>query len=265
MAVIRQRKRNLALALTIGIVIGSIPFSALSINAYIRTDKMKKELVAVKGEMSSRKLRYVYMLKSDKQKGEEILDTDLVKCEIYSSNELSVITTADDLVGKKLKIDMGKMSIMNSNMVYKDDISDDVRLHEYSFVDLHDEILEGSYIDIRIVFPNGEDYIVAEHKRIEKRKDTSVYVYVNEEEILLMSSAKVDINAYTGTKVYAILYARDYQNPASKDYPANEHVCDLADWEPNIIKKVFTDEGRRRRNELEKNMTEFLLNNKNFA
>lgn len=156
------------------------------------------------------------------------------------------------------------MSIINSNMVYKEDISDDIRLHEYSFLDMHDEISEGSYIDIRITFPNGEDYIVAEHKKVINRKDSSIYVYVTEEEILLMSSAKVDLDTFEGANVYAILYAKDYQNPASKDYPANEYVCELADWDPNIIKKVFTDEGRLKRKELENNMTEFLLN-KNSA
>lgn len=263
MAIIRQRKRNLALAMAIGIVIGVIPFGTLGIYSYIKTDELKTELIAVKSEMSSRKLRHVYILKNNKQKGEEIRNTDLIECDIYSKDEISAVTTPNDLIGKRLKIDVGEMSIINSDMVYKEDISDDIRLHEYLFLDLHDEITEGSYIDIRITFPNGEDYIVAEHKRVEKRKESSIYVYVNEEEILLMSSAKVDLDTYAGTKVYAILYARDYQNPASKDYPANEHICELADWNPNMIKKVFTDEGRMRRKELENNMTEFLINNKN--
>ncbi len=258
MAVIRQRKRNLALAMVIGLMLGAVPFALFGIHTYIRAGEIREELHAVKGEISSRKLRYMYILKNDKQKGDEILHTDLMKCEIYCSNEMPEPASANDLVGKKLKLNTTKMSIINSNMVYKEDISDDVRLHEYSFLDLHDEISEGSYIDIRITFPNGEDYIVAEHKKVMNRKDSSLCVYVTEEEILLMSSAKVDLDTLAGTKVYAILYARDYQLPASKDYPANEYVCELADWDPNIIKKVFTEEGRLKRKTLEQNMADFL-------
>lgn len=258
MAVIRQRKRNLVLAMAIGLMLGAVPFSLFSIHTYIRADEIRKGLNAVKSETSSRKLKYMYLLKNDKQKGDEILHTDLIKCEIYCSSEMPEPASANDLVGKKLKLNTEKMSIVNSNMVYKEDISDDVRLHEYSFLDLHDEITEGSYIDIRITFPNGEDYIVAEHKKVINRKDFSVSVYVTEEEILLMSGAKVDLDTFDGTKVYAILYARDYQLPASKNYPANSYVCELADWDPNIIKKVFTEEGRLKRKDLEKNMADFL-------
>lgn len=258
MAVIRQRKRNLALAMVIGLMLGAVPFALFGIHIYIRAGEIREELHAVKGEISSRKLRYMYILKNDKQKGDEILHTDLMKCEVYCSSEMPEPASANDLVGKKLKLNTAKMSIINSNMVYKEDISDDVRLHEYSFLDLHDEISEGSYIDIRITFPNGEDYIVAEHKKVMNRKDSSLCVYVTEEEILLMSSAKVDLDTFDGTKVYAILYAKDYQLPASKDYPANEYVCELADWDPNIIKKVFTEEGRLKRKNLEQNMADFL-------
>ncbi len=263
MAIIRQRKRNLVLAMAIGIVVGIIPFGILGIYSHIKTDELKTELIAVKSEMSSRKLRHVYILKNKKQKGEELRNTDLIECDIYSKDEVFAVTKSEDLIGKKLKIDVGEMSVINTDMLYKEDISDDVRLHEYLFLDLHDEITEGSYIDIRIAFPNGEDYIVAEHKRVEKRNESSIYVYVNEEEILLLSSAKVDLNTYVGARVYAILYARDYQNPANKDYTANEHVCELAEWDPNMIKKVFTDEGRARRKELENNMAEFLSDDRN--
>lgn len=100
MAVIRQRKRNLALAMAIGLIIGAIPFALLGIHAYIRTGEIKEELNAVKSEINSRKLRYMYILKNDKQKGDEILHTDLIKCEVYCSSEMPDTASENDLVGK---------------------------------------------------------------------------------------------------------------------------------------------------------------------
>ncbi len=103
MAVIRQRKRNLALAMVIGLMLGAVPFALFSIHTYIRAGEIKEELHSVKGEISSRKLRYMYILKNNKHKGDDILHTDLMKCEIYCSSEMPEPASANDLVGKKIE------------------------------------------------------------------------------------------------------------------------------------------------------------------
>lgn len=257
MAVIRLRKRNLILAATIGFLIGAVPLGAFGAYFYNRMEWFRTEWKIASQELDSRKLHTVYMLKEPGKKGEEILKENLVECEVYTRANVDFLKDLNELVGAKLKSDTGEHAILQKDMVCHETLSDDVRLQEFTFVELNSEMQQGSYVDIRITFPNGEDYIVAEHKRVEKREEASIFIHVSEEEILLLSSARVDMDMYDGTRVYAILYAGDYQNPATKDYPANQHVCELADWNPNIIKEVFTQESKEKRGLLELNLEEF--------
>lgn len=263
MAVIRLRRRNLILAASLGLIVGLVPTGILGAYFYNRMDYYKTEWKIASQELDSRKLHTVYMLKEPGKKGDEISAEHLVECEVYTRTEVDFLEDPAELAGGKLKSDTGVHAILQRDMVIHETLPDDVRLHEFAFVELNSEMEEGGYVDIRITFPNGEDYIVAEHKRIEKREESSIFIHVSEEEILLLSSARVDMEAYKGSRVYAILYADDYQNPATKDYPANQHVCELADWNPNIVKEVFTQENKEKRSALEVNLNEFLSEEEN--
>ena len=113
-------------------------------------------------------------------------------------------------------------------------------------------------MDIRITFPDGEDYVIAGHKKIVKRIENSILINVNEEEILKMASAEVDKNVYQGTKIYAVLYVKDYQETAKSDYPVNASVIELGSWDPNLIDEVFNSETANKRVVLETNMNRFV-------
>lgn len=241
--------------MTIGILIGVIP---LTICLYINNSKYrdlykKYKNTDVKSEYES--TTTVYVLAGDMKKGEKISEKDLVDVKIKTGKKDIEIISKNEILDRELKIDAIKGTIVNSSILLEDEkINNDVRIHMFSDIELHSEILEGSLIDIRISFPNGEDYVLAGQKRIEKRQDDKILIYVDEGDILKISGARVDKNMYPGTRIYAILYAEDYQESAVPNYPVNLSVIELGNWNPNLVDKIFTEDMVNKRMVLEENL-----------
>ncbi len=140
---------------------------------------------------------------------------------------------------------------------YKNTDSD--RYIHYSCINLFSGIAVGDLVDIRICFPSGEDYIVVSHKKIINIDENGVVLKINEEELLKMSSARIDMNTYAGTYIYAVKYLSDEQKPATSYYLLNEYVLSLCEWNPNIVDKVFSQENLKKRYDFEQNLVKFQI------
>lgn len=96
----------------------------------------------------------------------------------------------------------------------------------------------GDYVDIRITYSMGEDFIVLPHKRVYEINNQTLKVHMTEEEMHIYQAALVDwyISQDMGTDLYFTKYIEPgVQSPATPYYtvPKNiEAVC-LAD--PNIV------------------------------
>lgn len=204
----------------------------------------------------------VYALAKDMKKGERISESNLVEVKIKTNNKDINKISKNEILDRELKINVSKGIMINRDMLSDTNrINDDVRIHMFSDIELHSEILEGSLVDIRISFPNGEDYVIAGQKRVEKRQDDKILIYVDEGDILKISGARVDKNLYQGTRIYAILYVKDYQESAISNYPVNLNVIELGNWNPNLINKIFTEDMVKRRMVLEENLSQINLVN----
>lgn len=118
------------------------------------------------------------------------------------------VPTLNILAGRTLKIDVLAKTPVTANMlVAVDEIpSDDLRLEEFTMINLPSDAVDGEYIDVRIMFPTGEDFTVLIGKKIEKFTDSSIFLKLTEDEILTMGSAIVEAYMYEGTKIYANKY-----------------------------------------------------------
>ena len=69
-----------------------------------------------------------------------------------------------DLVGRRLKINARKNTILSEAMFYEEDKEPtiDLRLQEFNMITLPSDLVENDYIDVRVRFPSGEDYSVLE-------------------------------------------------------------------------------------------------------
>lgn len=123
-----------------------------------------------------------------------------------------------------------------------------VRETEYGFISLASNISEGDYVDIRIRYIDGSDYITASHKKIIAidRERGSVIIPVTEEELLLLDSAEHDKILYTGTKVYLTKYYNSDENISIVNYSPSLNIKNLIKTNPNIneISIVINDSER---------------------
>lgn len=102
---------------------------------------------------------------------------------------------------------------------------------------LQTNLEDGDLVDVRLRYPNGEEYVVLakrschEMDKIEGR----VTFFLTEEEILCLSSSIVDCVQYDAS-LYTVRYLRDKkQISATVNYIPREDVCQLMVDNPNII------------------------------
>lgn len=96
-------------------------------------------------------------------------------------------------------------------------------------------------MDVRIRFPNGEDYIVLSKKMVNdiKLNTSTVWLSLDQKEMMTMSSATVDAYLRKGTKLYAVKYVQPQtQKAAVTTYPFNADVQKVMMADPNIVEKA---------------------------
>ena len=131
---------------------------------------------------------------------------------------------------------------------------------EYEFEYIPGNIISGDYVDIRIRYPDGADYIVLSKKRLTE-SDThrnKVIFSMDEREILLMDSALVDAGIYDGTSLYPAKYADPALEPASTvNYIPSLATCEQMKSIPEA-KPLFSAFDHEKRVKLEDSLKSFL-------
>ena len=147
------------------------------------------------------------------------------------------------------KLDMKKNTVVTPNMVQQTDniVSNDVRVEEYNVVSLPVDLTDGDYVDIRLMLPNGQNYIVVSKKIVEipmgaeGRLADTIRMTLREDEILAMSSAIVEAAGINGAKLYATKYSdAGLQEASSPTYVVNDEVAKLIEADPNIVATAIT-------------------------
>lgn len=112
------------------------------------------------------------------------------------------------IVGRKTKINVSKNTILTQEMLVDVDKAPtaDLRLEEFTMINLPSDTVDGEYVDVRIMFPTGADFSVLIGKKIEKYTESSIFLSLTEDEILTMGSAIVEAYMNEGTKIYATKY-----------------------------------------------------------
>lgn len=98
-------------------------------------------------------------------------------------------------------------------------------------VELPGHLLTGDRIDIRIRYPNAEDYVILSDKLLLScEQGVGMVLPMTEEEILLFSSALADYEEYEHTRLYAVKYPGFCQTEESEvNYPAALEILEMLD------------------------------------
>ena len=135
----------------------------------------------------------------------------------------------------------------------------DLREKYINFVTLNTNLEEGDTVDIRIKFPNGEDYVVLSKDVLRDLNlaGAEFYLWVNEESILRLSAATVDA-AINGGEIYVTKYVKpSVQDPLVYTYQPPEDVLRLIQWDPNIILDAENTYSNTKRGEFEARLKAF--------
>ena len=145
------------------------------------------------------------------------------------------------------KVSMKSNTVITKEFINKSDniITDDVRRQEYNMFVLPMDLTTGDYVDVRLMLPSGQDYIVVSKKEVEipligdEESENTVWMNLREDEILSLSSAIVDAARINGSKLYITKYAEaGLQNAAIPTYMVNRETAQLIQNNPDIIEKA---------------------------
>jgi len=265
---IRQRTKHLIYAGVTGVLVSSLLFASLGLYGYQQLGKQQDVIV----EQYEAKLREAEEFKREqmKQKAKVLLASQDIKAgetltaEMFTVGELpaenvpdNIISDVNEVVGKVTKIEISKNGTVIPTMLYEEGRTPrDMRAAEYTIISLPSKLQKDDYIDVRINFPTGQDYTVLGKKRVQDLAAGTVWLDVNEQEILTMSSATVDAYLNDG-KIYALVYKDpQMQDAPVVNYPVNLKVLDLMLENPNLIRNAKQTLSRNARTLLENDIKE---------
>lgn len=230
----RKRKHNAKVTVAIGGILLLILFVALWIS--VREIRMYCGKIPID----------FYVLTCDKEVGEEVKETDLKKVHLHlKGNSVKYSYKEKAFIGKMARVRLTKGTVLDECMVCeKETLGDGLRQTSYSYIKQTAQLKQGDYVDVRISFPNGADFVVLSKKKVLKALKTqeqnsladALYFALTEEEIMRMSSGVVDAYLTEGAYLYTVQYISDTQKGAIVNYPVNEVVEKLIKKDPNIVK-----------------------------
>ncbi len=215
------------------------------IQNYALQDKEGNEIITKKSEGNDK--AKLYIKKDNKeyevQKEEE---TDNYYINKDGDKEFLELNT----VPLVANVDMKKNTVITTDLISKstNKAQDDLRKQEYNMIVLPMDLVTGDYIDIRIMLPSGQDYIVVAKKEVEipnidgVDSEDTIWVNLSEDEILHMSCAIIDAYQIKGSKIYASKYTEaGMQNAATPTYPINHSTSVLLQSDPNIVDRAMRE------------------------
>lgn len=182
--------------------------------------------------------------------GQEITEDLIIEQSIPSSFKNDTFASRDDLVGLYCKVALTPGTPITKDMVMSEPIVHSLREVDISGNRWPIGLKEGDYVDLRITYPRGEDFIVLSHKRIMSITDQTLKVHMTEEEQTLYQSALVDF--YLSRGYGSDLYLTKYVEPGIQDeagvfYSVPKNIEAVVLKNPNIVEmaQVTVEEGLR--------------------
>ncbi|WP_090738935.1 SAF domain-containing protein [Paenibacillus sp. Mc5Re-14] len=239
-------------------IVGMIFVSYLILNTYQMSEIRKQAEVEAEQkwklyEQEQRTAKTGWAVVRDISPGEQITSNDLKGIKVPGSQAPSnLLANKSEVYGTTAKIELKKGSVLTSAMITANEPTPkDLRNRELKVVVLPSSLKSGDEVDIRIQFPTGQDYILLSKKKISRLEGPIVWVTMNEQEILSLSSAIVDAYLHKAS-IYALTYVDpQFQPKAIPTYPPNAQVLALMNSDPNLVRVAEQKLSKQLRDSLE--------------
>jgi hypothetical protein len=254
-------------AATAGALLAGLPLGGMLRGVQQDNQQIQESLSYYEQLQSAYHYTSICVLTGDAVAGEELTADMICQQQIQSTEDLSAVAapSQEELVGKRLKVSLAKGAPLSPDLLYEGEpVAEDERQVELTDTSFPQTLKEDELVDIRIVFPNGEDFLVVGHKRVYRIITDSegtllaVQLRLREEELLRYQAACVDTKTYEDTRLYALQYTGEFQDAGEAFYPVNGAVFDLLQWDPNVVELFTVDAEQERRSLLETNLAGYL-------
>lgn len=163
-------------------------------------------------------------------------NTEFVKVPVeFAPNDL--ITNINEISDMVLKFDIPDNTFIIPSMLIKvnEEMTNDLRKQDYTHIRLNSNIAPKQYIDIRIKYIDGTDYLVASKKEVIEANVNLLVILINDKERYYINSATVDASL-NSAELYTTIYVDPInQTPANVDYTVNPEIEKLINLNNNII------------------------------
>ena len=198
----------------------------------------------------------VYTVITSKKSG-EVFDKSDIDTMVLPTSQISdqFVTNLEELKNCIYKIDVEPGVPLTKGLFFREVLTQTDR-----YADVVADLFPvgakvGDYYDLRIVTPNGLDYIVLSKKRAVDFYESAVRFILTEEEIHQYQSALVDTFINPGTYLYMSTYVEPaMQKRATVYYPVSDIVRAVMEIDPNIVQIAESDLIARRRAAFEKGL-----------
>ena len=210
---------------------------------YSKIQDLKAANIMYQTELSNNQ-QTVYVATDLINAGDIVTDTgenaNVEKQTVYTGLESYNYITESEM-NAWAKVDIAAGVPVMYNMVTDVVVDNDTRDYEISVANLTTDQKENDVVDIRVIFPNGEDYVILSKKQITNLNlENCVFTsQLNEEEILRFASAIVDAYMTTGARIYTTRYVEEnIQETSTPNYPVRETTIALINSDPNVVTKA---------------------------
>lgn len=226
-------------------MVGSISLIVVGIAAmlgFIVTIHNLKETYMTKLSAANQEIldnsRDVYISTKDILAGAMISDDNTTFKKVLASQAQDTYITSKDF-GKTALVNIKAGTQITNAIITNETVASDLRETYFNVITNSKNIKNNNTVDVRILYPNGENKVVLSKKSILNlsKEKTDCYFWLSEEEIQLMSSAIVDAYMYKGTQLYTTKYIKPTLQKASiVDYTPSLSTINLIKSDPNIVK-----------------------------
>ena len=232
----QKKARN---SFLLGMIITLIVCAIIGVILYIAVIGPENKASKEKGTATK-----AYALNRDVKSGHEITADMLSPINTYSNLipqnyiDSTILTSVES--GKKVvaKVDLYKNTILTASTVTTEEntVTKDVRTMEYNMLTLPINLTIGDYVDIRITFPDGQDFIVIAKKEIKNIQGNTVTFDMSEADIVMLNSAIVESYIMKASNIYIAKYVEPgMQEKAANTYVPTAEVIRLIETDSNIV------------------------------
>lgn len=198
-----QMKKKMVVGIVIGAAIGVVGIG-LTLWWAITTINSYKE--GTNKEYNRLYTQDVAVLNRDVIQGEVITSDMVTTVNVHKRTVPTGALNLSEIPGNVAKFNIPASIPITASMVTKEIVSADVRDQEINTVVMPSDLVTGDYVDIRIMYPSGTDYIVLAQKKVGEISGSTMWLQLTEDERLILNGAMVDSYLNEGTKLYATKY-----------------------------------------------------------